>query len=311
MTKANGKFPSFLGIGAQKAGTTWLHRMLSMHDDVWLPHVKELHYFDRKFPIGAVGAVAASTTGPRRYLFGHLRTRMQKLSIARLTDRLSFRRWQDLSWELRYMFGDWTDEWYASLFAGAGRRVPGEITPAYSCLGETAIRHVHGLIPDAKIILLLRNPIDRAWSHAKMDFESTGTMNRTDEEYFAHFNGAASRQRGDYAGMMTRWLSVFPKEQLIVGFYDEIAEAPRELMIRICTLLGVSTADRSMPPVIVSRVNASTRASLPPNLHEHLARLYMDSIEELARQFPSYPARWLEECHQALGRSETRQAMRP
>jgi hypothetical protein len=40
-------YPNFLGIGAQKSGTTWLHDNLARHPQVWLPPVKEIHYFDR------------------------------------------------------------------------------------------------------------------------------------------------------------------------------------------------------------------------------------------------------------------------
>lgn len=40
----------FLGIGAQKAGTTWLHTMLSQHPMLKLPQAKELHYWDKQFP---------------------------------------------------------------------------------------------------------------------------------------------------------------------------------------------------------------------------------------------------------------------
>ncbi len=41
------RLPDFLGIGAQKAGTTWIHAQLSRHPGVWLPTEKELHYWDR------------------------------------------------------------------------------------------------------------------------------------------------------------------------------------------------------------------------------------------------------------------------
>src|ERR1700749_4313420 len=40
------RFPDFLCIGAQKAGTTWLDSNLRRHPDVWLPPLKELHYFN-------------------------------------------------------------------------------------------------------------------------------------------------------------------------------------------------------------------------------------------------------------------------
>ncbi len=41
-------FPDFLGIGAQKSGTTWLYQNLAAHPQVWMPPVKELHYLDHK-----------------------------------------------------------------------------------------------------------------------------------------------------------------------------------------------------------------------------------------------------------------------
>lgn len=47
---------AFLGIGAQKAGTTWLHSMLSQHPQLYLPEAKELHYWDKQYPHAPVQA---------------------------------------------------------------------------------------------------------------------------------------------------------------------------------------------------------------------------------------------------------------
>lgn len=46
------KYPTFIGIGTQKGGTTWLYHQLRQHPDIWMPLNKELHYFDRnvKYP---------------------------------------------------------------------------------------------------------------------------------------------------------------------------------------------------------------------------------------------------------------------
>jgi len=41
------RFPDFIGIGAARSGTTWVARQLAQHSDVWLPRIKELHYFSR------------------------------------------------------------------------------------------------------------------------------------------------------------------------------------------------------------------------------------------------------------------------
>src|SRR5688500_11701828 len=120
-------YPRFLGIGAQKAGTTWLHEMLSSHEEIWLPHLKELHYFDRKFPIGER---EVSSACDRKVLSSFVSARIGKISGAKVIDRLKIRRWPDLLWDIRYLFGDWSDDWYGSLFENARGRLPGEITPA-------------------------------------------------------------------------------------------------------------------------------------------------------------------------------------
>lgn len=48
MSKPPNHGPDFLGIGAQKAGTTWLYKMLSLHPDIGMPVEKELHFWDRQ-----------------------------------------------------------------------------------------------------------------------------------------------------------------------------------------------------------------------------------------------------------------------
>ena len=41
------RFPDFIGIGAARSGTTWVARQLAQYYDIWLPRIKELHYFAR------------------------------------------------------------------------------------------------------------------------------------------------------------------------------------------------------------------------------------------------------------------------
>ncbi len=296
-------YPSFLGIGAQKAGTSWLHSMLSLHDELWLPHLKELHYFDRKFPIKESGL--RSTIRPdRAALTKHVSKRFRHLNSAKLIERLSIRRWADLLWESRYLLGNWTDEWYASLFEPAHGRVAGEITPAYSCLSEPAIAHIHSLMPDARLIFLMRDPIERAWSHARMDLvRSTGReMNLvTEANFIEHIDSPGSRLRGNYIGTVSRWSRYYPSTQLFVGYYDEITACPADLLLRIFRFLGVTAADHNIPrSALRRRINEGVQAPIPRAIHRHLARTYVDDLRSLAQQYPGYPQAWLSNCEQAL-----------
>jgi hypothetical protein len=297
--------PRFLGIGAQKAGTTWLHAMLSAHEEIWLPHLKELHYFDRRFPINQTRTTPASTSR-RGVILRHFSTHLRRFSAAKLKERLSFRRWSDLRWEYRYLTGEWNDEWYGSLFVEARGRLAGEITPAYSCLSDAAISHVHELMPDTKLILLLRDPVDRAWSHAKMDLgrrKLGRDQSISDQKYKAHFDSHASRLRGDYLGAIRRWRTHFSESQLFLGFYDEILTCPEDLLLRIYRFLGVSARRMNLPPMVRRRFNAGTKESMPPQLRHYLSELYFDDARALAAKYGTYPQMWLERCELVLGRA--------
>lgn len=102
--------PDFLGIGATKAGTTWLYQNLFAHPDIFMPTTKELHYFDRRFD------------------------------------------------EILYV--------YTRKFKDVKGKIKGEITPAYSILNIERIKFIHLLMPDVRLIFIMRNPIERAWSEA-------------------------------------------------------------------------------------------------------------------------------------------------
>src|SRR5215210_2387932 len=84
--------PDFLVIGAQRAGTTWLHRVLRQHPKLWLPPVKELHYFDKLDTM-------------RTILDAKERRRV------RLNGLLSLN-----PWLFRFWLGKRGDAWYAELF---------------------------------------------------------------------------------------------------------------------------------------------------------------------------------------------------
>jgi hypothetical protein len=295
--------PCFLGIGAQKAGTTWLHAMLSAHNELWLPHRKEIHYFDRKYP-----SWSRQTAGRHRPARGlivrRVLGRVRRLRATRAFPSLTSISWRNLKWDFRYFFGEWTDQWYESLFRAAGDRMPGEITPAYSCLDAQAIAAVKTLLPNAKLILLLRDPVDRAWSHAKMELGTYAAQSRlagVDANFIAHFASPASRLRGDYIGMIERWTRSYGQSRLFVGFYDDILADPVGLLKRIFRFLGVDASEASIPRSARTAVNAGARDPIPLHLHRLLASIYAAELQKLADSFEGYPRLWLQRCNSVLG----------
>jgi hypothetical protein len=239
--------PDFLGIGAQKAGTTWLYDNLCCHPDLFLPRPKELHYFDRSF---------------------HESLRS-----------------------------------YADRFAPGEGKVTGEVTPAYGVLPPRRIRFIRRVMPDVRLLFLMRNPVERAWSHAVMNV-ATKTQRSVDDvpeaEFYAHFTGDSSTRRGDYLRMLDNWLGVFPEEQLFVGFFDDLASRPRELLCALFDHLGVSSAvDWTRFPyaqVIHARGRrigpGSTVSRVPDPYREFLRQMYADDIAALHERFGSRVAGW-------------------
>ena len=144
--------PHFLCIGAQKAGTTWLHSVLRQHPDVAVPSEKEVHYFDLSF------------TKPLRD--------------------------------------------YSRFFAENPGKICGDITPAYSILSEERIRFIRRIMPATRLVFLMRNPIERAWSHAVM-FLTTRQGRSYEDVSLAEFqeflDSPPSTERSDYEKIIARW----------------------------------------------------------------------------------------------------------
>ena len=225
MKTASRMFPDFLIIGAQKAGTTWLHRNLQAHPKIWMPKEKELHYFDEKIKLE--GGLWSRLRGDRP---ADWRWRRQFRSrFRRLPQKWS---WGDLAWDLGYFFKTPNDEWYASLFEPGKGKITGEATPEYAILEKDTIAHVDELMPRAKIILLMRNPIERTWSAMDMLLRLRGQSvdEVKDRKFYRRFDNKGSRAKTDYLRTLENWGSFYPEEQIFVGFLEDVNFFPAQLL---------------------------------------------------------------------------------
>ena len=185
-----GRLPDFLGLGVQKGGTTSLHCLLEQHPEVFLPPVKEVHFFSLNFAAG--------------------------------------------------------EAWYRSQFAGARPcQRCGEITPYYLFHPQVTAR-VQALLPQAKLIVLLRDPVERALSqyfHSRRHgFEPLELEAALDAEPERLLNAEAALEAADgrhrshqehsylsrsrYEQQIPQWLAAFPAEQLLVLRSEDLFEKP-------------------------------------------------------------------------------------
>lgn len=284
--------PDFLCIGAQKSGTTWLHQMLAKHPEIWLPPEKELHFLDER---------RHSQEGPLRRLRGDTAAAERWRRQLRRQWKAVWSRdasWSIVLWYLRY-FGKRADlSWYRSLFRAAGGRVSGEITPNYSRLPLEDVRWAGEALGDTKIIFLIRNPIERVWSHAEMVERAQGKP--APEAVDDLLNRHVFRALSDYRRTIENWSSTFGEDRFFLGQMEDIALAPSRLVDAICDFLGVSRP--SSHPGAGRVVHRGGHDSMDVEVAIRLARHFHSDLQDLADAYGGWTRWWLFAAEELLQR---------
>jgi len=274
--------PTFIGIGAVKSGTTGLHHALMRHPNVWMPPIKELRYFDQP-EYNLIERLRGGRSG--RYDYSYWRNRF--LDFLRAP---GMRRPRSFLWHLWYFFGPRSPWWYASLFP-SDERVTGEISPLYAPIPEEKIERAARHFPDLKIIYLLRDPIDRLWSHIRMRCLGLPKVNfdadqlteeivlRTVEE--RDLNDRWLFRHSRYADNLDRWLQFFPREQLFVGYLDDIKTRPQALLHELGDFLGLAPDGFDSDVLSTKRNTKPIDMTLPPALETIFARRILDDLRRL------------------------------
>jgi hypothetical protein len=222
--------PDFLVIGVPKAGTTALYAALVRHPQLFLPGIKEPKYF-----------LTGNAPPPDRGGPGDMQTYQEQI---------------------------WRRADYETLFDSAppGTR-RGEATPFY-LYDRVAQERIRTLVPHARLIAVLRDPVDRAhsnWSHlwaagleAESDFVAACAAEEKRREagwaHFWHYTGL-----GRYGEQLDHLYRLFPPEQVLVLRYRDLVDRPTDTLDEVCAFLGVATGlVADVPPENVRPCPAST-----------------------------------------------------
>lgn len=220
--------PNFLIIGAAKAGTTALYHYLKQHPQAYMSPEKETNFF--------------AFEGQEVHFSGPGDEKMSESTIVTL-------------------------EGYKEQFEDASNEVAiGEASPWY-LYSDRAAENIHRHVPNAKLIVVLRNPVDRAFSsylhlardgRERLTFEEGLSLEEKriaqGWEYIWHY-----RQAGLYATQVERFLSLFHREQVRFYLYDDLVADPVRFLSDIYEFLNLDT---SFMPNTSLRPNTS---GLPKN----------------------------------------------
>jgi hypothetical protein len=193
-------------------------------------------------------------------------------------------RYFDLRWRHRSI------DWYCSRFTRESGRLACDVSPSYALLPSFAIEHVHSIMPDLKIMLLLRDLPSRAWSHLKHtrvhgEANFVGRAGRIDDVEFddliSNLVHDYTFSTNDYEGIIRRWLKWFPKEQFHIAFFEDAVTTPKRYFARLFAFLGVDAETwlelEEMP------VNEGDPSPAPAALAEWMEAIYTERRRSLAR----------------------------
>jgi hypothetical protein len=177
-------------------------------------------------------------------------------------------------------------DWYRGLFAGAPRSaVQGDVSPSYAILPAERVAEVARELPRARLIFMLRHPVDRAWSAARMAVGRAGMeLAEASPAWFRdHFRSRGSRARGDYAACLDAWLAHYPRAAILLLRYEEVVSDPASVARAACAHLGLDSA-----PLLDTgnewlrrRVFEGEAAELPTELRADLEALYAEPLRRL------------------------------
>lgn len=251
-------FPNLLYLGPQRTGSTWLHANLARHPEVHLHRDKETFYFS------TLGLPEA----PRyrhEYLEDYLASFRENLGARLFKNYHALRR-------------------CGCLYRP---RVRGDFTASYGVLGDDVIAQILRLRPDVRGIMLVRDPVERAWSHAKKDLVRGRDRAAEESEMLAFMRSPGQLARADYRAVVDKWRRHLGPGRLFVAPYARIASEPEQLLDDISGFLGIRRLGGASKRHVTTRQNVTSGAAVPEALRgevEEILALAAASARELLRE---------------------------
>ena len=190
-----------------------------------------------------VGVQKAGTTSIYNYLQEHPQVFMSRIKETNFLEQ----DWSSLPPEKQNKNGIVTIEDYAALFADVRDEIAiGEASPNYLFHYESSAARIKKYVPDARLIMVLRNPIERAYSDYLMHIRDAINTNSTkvmsfSEQIDKRAHKSFIIRKGFYATPVKYYLDCFDKDQIKVFLYDDLVRDPQQFMEEFYTYIGVDS----------------------------------------------------------------------
>lgn len=219
--------PTFLIVGAVKAGTTSLHEYLQLHPEVYMSPVKETNHFsdaDMLFEHFNVDYKQDINVNLDKYLAGPMD---KKIHIAHVRTAGQY------------------DLLYKNV---SNEKAIGEVSNSYLYLPSTA-KAIHDVLPGVQIVMILRNPAERLYSQYLMNLKLGKIIEQDLRKEIAADQAKQVKgwgvshlylEVGNYYEQVKRYYDLFPHNQIKILFYEDYKKDPKAAMRDLFTFLGVN-----------------------------------------------------------------------
>ncbi len=177
-------------------------------------------------------------------------------------------------------------DWYEAHFepgnGGKPKPVRGEISPLYARLKAWQVRRIADMLPDLRIILTLRHPIERVWSQALLEFGYLAHRDLSMIGYLAFLRQverARNMLSSDYGRTIRIWSEAFSRDALHIDFFDRLRTDPEHYVDGVLRHIGARTPWAIPAKFMKTKVHATN--SLAERLNELLKGKVSGWVDEM------------------------------
>lgn len=264
--------PNLFIVGAAKAGTTSIYHYLNKHPDIYMSPIKEPHYFSKDIRCENFTQDECMNVcfDIEKYLS---KSKLEEKHIAFIDDYKQYLQ----------LFREVKEEKYLA-----------EISNGY-LFSDIAAQEIYDFNPNAKIIIILRNPVERAYSHWKMD-KSAGKSKSNlspfdainldfESEVKGFFNSHLYIELGYYYKQIKRFSSLFPKKNIQILSFDDLSKDTDRFMEKIYSFLELESIshlnDKQKNISIAYKYNWLRKV----NVNNRISKYLSSNIKDILRQY--------------------------
>lgn len=262
-------YPDFILIGAPNTQMRALKQALAADTRVWFPPLDNILAFHHGFAIARIENLQKFLKGELKYKPG------------------------ELGWLLRYFLKlTPSAEWYGTLFYTKDESLmKGELSEEYITLPHDQISKLYETIPECKIILTLRDPVERAYAGVRDRFEKNPRFpfaKMTKRQVLTVMNSDWARSHSAFSTALNNWYSFYPPEQILPLLYEDLLARPEEMLEKVRKFLGLGPeASARLAPLLLKPAVA-----FPDSLLKHLRPFYREEASILAKRIGGPAQQW-------------------